>query len=356
MTNRRIEQLQLELRRKHLNALVVSSLPNIRYLTGFSGSNALLIFGSRRCFFITDSRYTLQSKDEVRGWKRIITTRPLLEEASRKGLLAGCKRVGFESAHTSVAQYRLLRRLFRNVSFVETTSLVEDTVLCKEGAEVDSIRAAAKITDAVFREMTELITDGVTEGDVAAEISFRQKRMGAEGDSFEPIVASGPRSALPHARPTGKKIRRGEFVVLDFGCVKNGYNSDLTRTIAVGHVSRRMREMYQAVKEAQQAAIDAARGGMMASDLDAVARKHIESRGFGKYFTHALGHGLGLSVHEAPRISSLSKDRLRTASVVTIEPGVYIPGVGGVRIEDDIVLTDRGCRILTKSPKELIVV
>ncbi len=356
MTNLRLEQLQRELRRRHLDALVVSSLPNIRYLTGFSGSNALLILGRRRRFFITDTRYTLQSRDEVRGWNRVITTTPLIEESARKKLLAGCKRVGFESVHTSHAQYRLLKKLFGHVSLVGTIDFVEETVLSKEEWEIESIRSAARITDTVFREMTERITEGMSENDIAAEISFRQKKLGAETDSFEPIVASGSRGALPHARPTEKKLRRGEFVVLDFGCVKNGYNSDLTRTIAVGRVTRKMREMYQAVREAQQAAINAARGGMMASELDAVARKHIEQRGFGKYFTHALGHGLGLAVHEAPRISSMSKERLRTGTVVTIEPGVYIPGVGGVRIEDDVVLTDRGCRILTKSPKELIVV
>ncbi len=356
MINRRIEQLQGELRRRRLDALVVSSLPHIRYLTGFSGSNALVILGARRRFFITDTRYTLQSRDEVQGWNRIITTKPLLEEASSQKLLAGLKRVAFESAHTSHALYRVLKKLFPRVTPVGTTGLVEEVVLAKQEVEIDAMRSAARITDTVFREITDLITDGMSENDVAAEISFRQKKLGAEKDSFEPIVASGARGALPHARPTSKKIRSGEFVVLDFGCVVNGYNSDLTRTIAVGRVTRRMRAMYETVREAQQAAVDSAHGGMIASDLDAVARTRIGKRGFGKFFTHALGHGLGLSVHEAPRISSLSKERLRTGSVVTIEPGVYIPGVGGVRIEDDVVLTDRGCRILTKSPKELIVV
>ncbi len=356
MTNRRRERLRQELRNRGYDALIVTSLTNIRYLTGFSGSNALLIIRPRRDFFLTDTRYTLQSRQELPGWKRIITTLPLVEEAQKQGLLKGTRHIAFESAHTTYAAYRQLKKLFPGVSLVPTSDIIEDLTIAKEKYEIESITEAVRITDRVFREVLKSIRPGVRELEIAAEISYLQKSYGAEKDAFESIVASGERGALPHAHPTDKRIKRGEFVTLDFGCTRNGYNSDLTRTIAVGKVSQKMREIYETVREAQLAAVDAAKSRMMAADLDAVARNHIKACGYGKYFTHSLGHGLGLQVHERPRVSALSKERLQEGSVITIEPGVYIPGVGGVRIEDDVILTRNGCTLLNKASKELLIV
>jgi Xaa-Pro aminopeptidase len=207
----------------------------------------------------------------------------------------------------------------------------------------------------VFGKIKRLIRPGVTELDIAAEISYLHRQLGGERDAFEPIVASGRRSALPHARATGKRIKHGDLVILDFGCSVNGYHSDITRTMVVGRASGEARRMHAAVLSASDEAIKSARAGMPAKELDRVARKEITGAGMAKYFVHALGHGLGIQVHERPRISALSKDILKAGNVVTIEPGVYIPSVGGVRIEDDVLITKSGCEVLSHTSKELFV-
>lgn len=356
MRANRIARVRLEMQQQELDALIVSSLLNIRYLTGFTGSNALLIISRRSAVFLTDNRYILQAKQEVKSCKRIITKLGVFDEASRCNLLARQRRVGFESQQVTYAQYRVLRRLFPAVSFVSTADIVEGVMLVKERTELEHIRSAVNISDRVFDEVLKIVRPGITELDVAAEISYLHKSFGAERDAFETIVASGERGAFPHARASQKKIKHGEMVTLDFGCVVNGYNSDITRTIAIGKISVRAKRMYDAVLNAQLKAAASAKAGMWAKDLDTVARNHIERRGLGKYFNHSLGHGLGLHVHERPKVSQLSKERLQAGSVITIEPGVYIPDVGGVRIEDDVVLTDSGCEVLNRATRELLVV
>jgi Xaa-Pro aminopeptidase len=328
---------------------------HIRYLTGFTGSNALLICDDRAAWFLSDSRYALQSKQEVRGAKRIMTALPLFEEAAKRNLLRGRKKVGFEANVVTYKQYRELRKCFPFVSLVSTSGVVEDIALVKDESEVESIRAAARISDKVFDEVVRLIKPGVTELDIAAEISYLQKKYGAERDAFETIVASGQRGAIPHGRASAKRIAACEMVTLDFGCVIHGYASDITRTVAIGRISKKLREIYDVVLSAQSEAIAAARGGMWARDLDAIARQSIQKRGYGKYFTHSLGHGLGLHVHERPRVSALSKEMLYAGSVITIEPGVYLPELGGVRIEDDALLMADGVEVLNHAPKELML-
>lgn len=355
MTQTRLLRLREAMRAAHLDALLVSSLPNIRYLTGFTGTNALCLIKHRSQHFLSDGRYASQSRQEVQGFARHITTAGLLEHAGKRSLLESGHRVGFESENVTYANYRIMKRVFPGVKFVPTRDLVGNIAVVKDAGEVRLIREAVKISDIVFQEVLEHIKPGVMERDIAAEISYLHKRYGADGDSFECIVASGKRGALPHARATSKRIKKGELVTLDFGCTRNGYSSDITRTVAVGAVSARAQKMYQAVLAAQQAAIDAACGGMMAKDLDAVARKRLAADGYGKYFIHSLGHGLGLQVHERPRVSALSKERLQAGSVITIEPGVYIPSYGGVRIEDDVLITPDGCEVLNKAPKELLI-
>jgi len=354
MTNFRVERIRRKLKERHLDALVISSLPHIRYLTKFSGSNALCIIKARDAHFITDPRYALQSSTEVKGFGRTITATGLLEAAAKKNLLSGCRYAGFESHYVSYAQYRTMRKLFPRVSLTPMTELVEEGALVKDHGEIALMRRAIRISDRTFHDVLKLIRPGVREFEIAAEISYLQRKYGADRDAFDAIIASGKRGCLPHARPSRKRIKKGELVTLDFGCCVDGYNSDITRTIAVGRIPRRAREMYAVVLEAQLAAVDAAKGGMLGKELDGVARARIKSLGYGKYFTHGLGHGLGLLVHERPRLSAISKERLLAGSVVTIEPGVYIPGYGGVRIEDDVLLTPTGCRVLTRSPKELI--
>jgi Xaa-Pro aminopeptidase len=355
MTDARIAGLRARMSEHALDALFVTSLADIRYLTGFSGSNALVVITAGNAFFVSDSRYALQSAREVKKFRRLIGSLGLFEDAAAAKTLRGCRVAGFESDSLTYAQYRSLRRLFPGVRFRPTSGIVAGLALVKDRQEVACIEAAAAISDGVFHDILKSLRPGVTELEIAAEISWLNRRRGAESDAFDVIVASGPRGALPHARPTARKIRKGEFILLDFGSTIRGYSSDLTRTVALGTVPRRLREAYGAVLEANETAAASARGGITASGLDAVARGCIRRRGFGRYFTHSLGHGLGLRVHERPRVSALSREVLQTGSVITIEPGIYIPGSGGVRIEDDVLLGDRGCRVLTRSPRELIV-
>ncbi len=353
---RRLVDLRRAMRAQGLDALLLTSLPNIRWLTGFTGSSGLCVVTARRGAFISDPRYAIQSRAEVRGFRRVISSRGLLDAVSEHGLLAGCRRVGFESQHVTHAQYRTMRRIFGSVSFRPTDDLAEGLELVKDDGELALLREAVRITDGAFRHVLAVIRPGVRESDVAAEITFFQKRAGAERDAFETIVAGGARAALPHARASSRRLRAGDLVILDFGCTVGGYSSDLTRTVAVGKASRRAREIHGVVREAQAAAVAAARGEIPARDLDAVARNVIAAAGFGRYFVHSLGHGLGLHVHERPRVSALSTELLRTGSVITIEPGIYIPGFGGVRIEDDVVLEEKGCHVLNTAPRELIVI
>ena len=355
MTSNRIERLRETLKANDLDAFLVTSFQSIRYLSGFTGSHGLCIITPDESHFVTDGRYAHQSKGEIKSFRRTIAVVGLFEWAARKQLLKGCRKVGFESHHLSFAQYRTFKRVFPRASLVPTTELIEQMALVKDRGEIAAMRKAAAISERTFLEILDQIQPGVRELDIAAEISFRQKSHGAERDAFEPIVVSGRRGCEPHARPTTKRVRSGEFVTMDFGCVVQGYNSDLTRTVALGSLSRRRREMYDAVLGAQRAAIDGAKGGMSARDLDAVARLYLRGTGFGRYFIHGLGHGIGYRLHERPRISALSNDLLQAGSVVTIEPGIYIEGVGGVRIEDEVLLTATGCRTITNVPKGLLI-
>lgn len=356
MTNNRIRKLRARMKDLSLDALLVTALPNIRYLTGFSGSNGLAIVTARRADFLTDSRYRLQSAREVNRFTRCITSRALIDEAASSMLLKGCATAGFESEAVTYGQFRRLRKAFPRISLRPVEDLVENIAIVKDKEEIAHLARAGKIADRVFHELLGTIRPGMTELEVAAEISWLIRRHGADKEAFDAIVASGPRGALPHARPTPRKLRAGEFVTIDFGATIRGYSSDMTRTIAIGRPPARLCAAYVAVQEAQWAALRAAKAGMRASELDAVARTRIAAHHLEKYFTHSLGHGLGLRLHERPRVSALSKEILRAGSVITIEPGVYLPGLGGVRIEDAVVLTERNARLLTSSPRELLTV
>jgi Xaa-Pro aminopeptidase len=265
-------------------------------------------------------------------------------------------RIGIEKQRTTLATYEQLRIQHPRLRWKPVDGLLDSTFSVKDEAEIDSIRAAAAISDEVFSEMLDIIRPGMREADIAAEISHRQRRKGGEGDAFETIVASGERGALPHARATGKRIKKGECITLDFGCIIDGYSSDLTRTIAVGRISPRLRSMYEGVLASQLTALSVIRDGVAGRFPDAEARRVLRKRSLEKWFRHSLGHGLGLDVHEHPRVAPKSVDTLIAGQVVTVEPGVYIPGVGGVRIEDDIVVREHGVELLTHSPKGLITI
>ena len=339
-----------------LDSMLVTELAHVRYLTGFSGSSGLCLVTPAEQFFITDRRYKSQAPEEVRGFKIIVAKQNLFPLIAEKRLLPTTSRIGFESQHISVADMKSLKRLLPLRHFIPATSILESVTAVKDTEEIECIRFAATISDQVFKKILTLVRPGVRECDIAAEISYWHRKYGAEYDAFDPIVASGERGALPHARASEKKIRTGEMVVLDFGCRYRGYNSDITRTIAIGNPSSEMKKIYRIVLDAQKKAINAVRSGVTARSIDAVARKHIRENGYGKYFIHSLGHGLGIHVHDPLRVSAISTAVLETGNVVTIEPGIYIPGRGGVRIEDDIVVRENGCDILTTSLKELIIV
>lgn len=338
-----------------VDALVVSLPPNVRYLTGFTGSHGLAFVTADGAWLLTDSRYRTQSAGEVKGFRRIVSTQDLWVTLASRKLTRGCRRVAFESESVTFAHYTTLRGALPRTVLVPCRGLVEEIAVTKDPYELSCIRRAAAITDRVFGELLQVLRPGISELDIAAEITYRHRRHGADSDAFEPIVAGGSRAASPHARASSRRVRSGELLTLDFGCVVDGYCSDLTRTVAFGRIGREQKAIYGTVLTAQREAIDAARAGIAAADLDAVARGRIAADGYGRYFSHSLGHGIGLRIHERPRVSHLSSETLQVGSVITIEPGVYIPDCCGVRIEDDVLLTSSGCAVLTRAPKEFMI-
>jgi Xaa-Pro aminopeptidase len=328
----------------------------VRYLTGYTGSNGLALIGAGTRSFVTDFRYVEQAAEEVdSSFDRQRASVDLLE-AIRDVLPAGELRLGFEEAHVSVREHARLRELLpTQVELIGVHGLVEGLRAVKDPGEVAAIRAAAALADAAFEQ---LIADGLvgrTERDLAVALEFDMRRRGAEGPSFEPIVAAGPHGALPHASPREVEVRSGELVVIDWGAKLDGYCSDCTRTVAAGAGTERGAEIYELVLEAQLAGLAAVAPGAGGREVDAVARDRIGAAGHGEHFGHGLGHGVGLDVHEAPRLAQRSESVLEAGNVVTVEPGVYLPGELGVRIEDLVVVTADGCEILTAVSKELTV-
>ncbi len=351
----RIARLRLLLREHHIDAFISAFGPHLRYFTGYAGSNGVVAVTPEAVLFFTDPRYKDACEAGTSADRIVVTRRSLLEAASKQKRLASCARIAFEK---DAAMYSFVTELgmrFPAAALVPADGIAQRCMAVKDASEIADLRTAASITDRVFTDLLGLIRPGMTELEIAAEIVARHRRYGAEGDAFDVIVASGIQSSLPHARPSAKAVAKGEFVTLDFGCVYNGYHSDMTRTIAVGSATREMRRVYAVVLEAQRAALSAARAGITGRALDRTARRIIESRGYGKYFVHGLGHGIGLQIHEEPRVSKKNSTPLPAGAVITIEPGIYVPGRFGVRIEDDVVLADGGYDNITCSPKELII-
>jgi Xaa-Pro aminopeptidase len=353
LTVGRAERLANLVAEKELDQLFVSDLTNVRYLTGFTGTNgACLVSGAERVFF-TDFRYTERAESEVSPeWERPQAERELIPQivARMKG------RVGFEDARLSVRQLaRLEAAADSDVEFVAAGDLVEQLRARKEPEELERIAAAAELADDVYRWALERGLVGKTEGEVARAVEGRMRELGAE-PSYPPIVATAENGALPHAEPGEREIRAGELVVFDMGCLLDGYCSDCTRTFATGEIDDEARGVYELVLQAQQAALEAVRPAAAGKEVDAVAREMISEAGYGDRFGHGLGHGVGLEVHEAPRLAATSEDELFEGNVVTVEPGIYLPGKLGIRIEDLVVVTADGHRNLSGLPKELQVV
>jgi Xaa-Pro aminopeptidase len=349
-----------QLAERGLDALLVTHLVNVRWLTGFTGSNGLALVGpADQRLFLTDFRYLTQSGEQLdAGWRREITPEILQTSASFVGGDGAVVRLGFDDATLSVKDYESLKaKLAEGVELVPAGGLIEGLRAVKDADEQDKIRAAAKLADDALTEVLSRGLAGRTERDVALDLEVTMRKAGAEAVSFSPIVASGEHSALPHASPRDVEIPRNTLVTIDWGAQLDGYASDCTRTYATGpDLDPRDREVYELVLKAQLESLAAVRAGAGGREVDAVARDVITAAGHGEHFGHGLGHGVGAEVHEGPRLSQRSEATLETGQVVTVEPGVYVPGAIGVRIEDLAIVTDDGAEVLTSLPKDLQVI
>ena len=354
--NSRLQHTQAAIEQHRLDALLVSYLPNIRYLCGFTGSAGVLLITARHKVLLTDGRYTEQAKQEVKGTKVKIVKKAALAAAT-EWLLKHPRltRIGIEAARMTVAdRASLAKTLGRRVRLLAAPPIVEPLRIIKDAEEVAAIRKACLLGVDLFRTLTSKLRPKVIESQLAGELEFAARQAGAEQMAFPTIIAGGQRSAFPHGRASSAPVPTEGFVVCDFGVILAGYCSDMTRTLHVGRPQSDAQASYEAVKEAQQAALEAVKPGVTAGEVDHAARKLLYNRGLGKFFTHSTGHGLGLEIHEAPKIAAAQKEVLRPGMVITVEPGVYLPGKWGIRIEDTVVVTETGCEILTPCPKDLL--
>jgi Xaa-Pro aminopeptidase len=351
----RVKRARQALEAAGANALLETHPPNVYYLSGFTGDSGILLLESSSVTLYTDGRFTIQAREEARDIRTQIHRGSLLaaigDYLRRKKRL----RVAIAPSRLTLGGWTVLKKAAgKSVHWVAVDGVVEQLRAVKDASEIDQIREAARVGSEVMEETIRLVRPGVTELDLAAEIGYRMRRKGASGESFEAIVAAGPRSALPHACPTARRIGKNELVVLDLGAILRHYCSDLTRTVYTGRAPSRVRRCYQAVLEAQAAARDVLRAGVTTGAVDAAARGVLQRKGLGSYFVHSTGHGIGLEIHEDPRLARGQKGLLESGNVVTLEPGVYVEGVGGIRIEDDAVVTSRGAEILTTASREFL--
>jgi len=361
----RIAAVRRALGERRLDALLVTSITNVQYLTGFTGSTGAALVTDDRALMLVDSRYTLQAAQECPLFEIREFSGDIMAAAAGAVEDSGAVRVGFEESGITYAQYISLRRALRQAErcqdgrgrrLLRAGDIVDRMRLVKDPEEIALIRRAVEISDLCFSDLLTWLKPGIREREAALQIEVCMRRHGADKPAFESIVAAGPHSAFPHARPGDARIKAGQLLKLDFGAEYRQYPSDLTRTVALAKATARQKEIYRIVLDAQLRAIDAIRPGVPGRDIDAVARDYISAHGYGGNFGHGLGHSLGRGVHDGPGLSKTSEVVLEAGMVMTVEPGIYIEGWGGVRIEDDVVVTDTGCEVLNRAPKmELIV-
>lgn len=352
--NKRIDYLRKLMSEAGLDGVLAYSGENLRYLSGFTGSTGYVVIGRNNTVFVTDFRYKEQASGQCKGFNLLIQRNNLVDilgEAIRKD---GIHRLGIEEDFMTVGFSEEIKRAMPGIQLAPAGNVFAKLRIRKDSNEIEYIRKAAEIADEAFGHMLSYIRPGMRETEIALELEYFMKKNGASGVSFESIVASGVRSSLPHGTATEKTIENGEFLTLDFGCVYNGYCSDMTRTVFIGKAEDKHRKIYDIVLKAQTAALQGIKPGVTGKSVDSIARNIIAGEGYGEYFGHGLGHGVGLAVHEEPRLSLLGETILEAGMVVTDEPGIYIPDFGGVRIEDLVLLTEEGSEVLSKSPKELI--
>jgi Xaa-Pro aminopeptidase len=355
----RLGKLRTKLAAAEIDALLVTKLANVRYLTGFTGSAALLLVTPDDALFVTDGRYTERSKEELGAAGTDARIEIGLTGVAQRDVLvaavANGTRLGLEDLSVTWAQQRDYEAAFDGVELVPAGPLVESLRRVKDAGEVDRIRRACAIADDAFQALLPRLGSGLTEREFALELEFAMRERGASGNSFDPIIASGPNGAKPHHMPSDRVIGRNELVVCDFGCIVEGYCSDMTRTVSVGDPGPDARHVYEVVLESQQAGRALVAADIECSAIDHASREVIAQAGWAEAFSHSTGHGVGLEIHEAPRVASTASDTLLVSDVVTVEPGVYLPGIGGVRIEDTVVVGAASAEPLTLTPKDLVL-
>ena len=352
----RVKKLRDAFQQNGIDSMVIMKPENRRYISGFTGSAGIAFISASEAYLLTDFRYVEQAEQEAEGFTIIKHADKILD--SLKETISGldCNKIGFEKDFITYANYETMKNALSGYSMVPTENLVEKLRSVKDADEILLIKKAVTIADTAFEHMCSVIQPGLTEKEVAVELEYFMRKNGSQKNSFPPIVASGPRASLPHAQPTNRKIQSGDMVKMDYGATYEGYCSDLTRTVFVSEITKKQRMIYQTVLDAQLLAIAAVAPGKSGVEVDGIARKYIADTGFGDYFGHGLGHGVGLFIHESPRLSQTSTDTLAEGNIVTVEPGIYIPEWGGVRIEDMLVVTQDGHENLTKASKEIYII
>lgn len=350
---RRIQRLRRSFRRLRVDAALITGASNVTWLTGFTGDSSALLLTRDAALFLTDGRYTEQAEHETSGLEIVRRKRGMMDLAARQTRRLGVRRLGIESSHMSVASHVLLVRSAGGTEVKPMDAAVERLRQVKDATEKQRIREAIHIAEQAFAQVRQAVRPGRTEKELARMLEAAMTDLGAECPAFPTIVAAAERTSLPHAQPTDRAIESGDAVLFDWGARRNGYASDLTRMLYVDTIASFYARVHPQVLEAQRRALRAARPGLTADSLDRAARDFLKSKRRGKYFSHSLGHGIGLQVHEGPTISAMSRTELRPGMVFTVEPGVYLPGRGGVRIEDDVLVTGNGSQTLTSAPKSL---
>ena len=349
----RLKSIRKILDLNQLDGILFSSLENIRYLCGFTGSDGALLITGKESFFLTDSRYWTQSEEEVKG-SQIIHYRKKMEGIFSLLFDLKLKNIGFESASLPFSAHQfLIERLPPEAKLIPLEEEIKNIRALKDKQELTLLRTSVEIASKAYLEILELLKEGVLEREAALEMEWSMKRKGAGALGFDIIIASGKRSALPHGKASSKRVERGDFILIDFGSEFKGYHSDQTRTVVCGSPSSEQQKIYRIVKEAHDKAIERVRPGIPIGEVDGAARNHIRDEGYGEYFGHGLGHGIGLAVHENPVVNGENKGLVQEGMVFTIEPGIYIPDWGGVRIEDMVLVTPQGAELLTYLPTEL---
>ncbi|MFC7440944.1 M24 family metallopeptidase [Laceyella putida] len=352
----RILRLREKLTEQGIEALLVSHPMNRRYLSGFTGSAGVVLVTASEQILITDFRYVIQVQEQAPHMTLVQHQGAIYQTVGDQCRKLGITTLAFEQEHLTFAEFLQLKEAAGQIKLLPTSGVVKELRMVKDAAELAVMKEAARIADEAFSKILGEIKPGVRENEIAFKLEFTMREMGATSSSFDMIVASGKRSALPHGVASDKVLEHGDLVTLDFGAYFQGYASDITRTVMLGKPSEKQKEIYDIVLEAGKRTIEALRPGMTGKEADAIARDYISAHGYGEYFGHSTGHGLGMEVHELPMLSSRGETVLAPNMVVTVEPGIYLPELGGVRIEDDVVITETGCEVLTHSNKELIVI